>query len=185
MQHAGDRAARAGADIGGSARDRASGAHAAEQPRRRYWRRPARPVRSWSDAPAGHAVGDDGGKQAIRSRPEARRRWHREARPATCPSDEGGQSAPAGMRGMPPKREPMVSTARRTQPRRDRRHATAISMPGQFGRSVFRPDDECDGQRRSATVAGLNRGEALPDAPSFANERRRLDASSVEPEKIA
>ena len=81
MHHAGDRAARAGADIGRGARDRAGHRHAAAWPQPRHCRRLARPVRCSSDGAVPTCRRRPRPRAATRSRRELRWRPRRAAPP--------------------------------------------------------------------------------------------------------
>ena len=120
MQHAGDRPVRAGADIGGGARDRAGDADAAEQRRADIGDALRHQFAVGAVPPPGHAVGDhgrqqrfDGAEQREGDRVGQHRLHLREV-------ERRAARAAGSERGMPPKRVPMVSTGRRQAQRRDR-----------------------------------------------------------------
>ena len=105
VQHARDRAARAGADVGGGARDGAGDADAAEQRRADIGDALRRPARSWSGGGGRSCRRPPPPTAATRWRPAAR--WRRavgQGRRNFCQATVG-QRGHGSVFGMPPKRD--------------------------------------------------------------------------------
>ena len=167
MQHAGDRAVRAGAHIGGGAGDGAGDADAAEQGGADVGDALRHQLAVGAVPAPGHAVGDHGREQRFDGAEQREGERVRQHRDAPCAGRTPAAPAAARQRGMPPKRVPMVSTGRPSAPAASAASATAISMPGQAGRQRFSADDGGDRQR------GHGDGRELT-VPAARAERRQL-----------
>ena len=134
MQHAGDRAARAGADIGRGARDGAGDADAAEQRRADIGKALRHQFAIGAMPAAGHAVGDHRRQQRFDGAEQREGDRVGQHRPRLL-QRERGHAGNGNCRGMPPKRVPMVSTGSDSAQAASAATTTAIRMPGQCGRS--------------------------------------------------
>ncbi len=184
MQHAGDRTARAGADIGRGARDGAGDADAAEQRRADIGKALRHQLAIGAMPAAGHAVGDhrrqqrlDGAEQREGDRVGQHglrllQRERRQRRQRQFPRN----AAEAGADGLDRQRE----APRRRAPRR----ATAIRMPGQFGRSRLSTTMSAMLTAATATAEELAVGSPRASAASFGisspgSLRRQRDAEQI------
>ena len=176
MQHAGDRPARAGAHIGGGAGDGAGDADAAEQRRGDIGDALRHQLAVRAMAPPGHAVGDHGRQQRLRSPPAARRPARRAAPPAPWRDETAGRCGTGRHRGNAAEaaadrlhRQPRSAHVARPAT------TTAISMPGQCGRSRLSADDEADREHSDRDRGGIDRvGSARARAPRASGSVARL-----------
>ena len=140
--------ARAGAHIGGGARDRAGDADAAEERRGDIGEALRHQLAVRAVPPSGHAVGDDGREQRFDRAEQREGEGIGQHGLQPCRATKAGSDGTGRAAGMPPKRVPMVSTGRLRAISRDGgRATTAMSMPGQCGRQRLRPTIDGDGRR--------------------------------------
>ena len=175
MEHAGDGPARAGAHIRRCPGDRSGDANAAEQRRGDIGDALRHQFAVGAVAAPGHAVGHDGGEQAL-DPPQQREGTAPPGSPRDLGQRERGKAAPASVPGMPPKRDADRLDRQVAAARRRRREATAIEQarpvrakPAQQRDRRDRSDRERDGRR----VDGRQRrGTARPAS----GQRPRLGA---------
>ena len=184
MQHARDRAARAGADVGGGARDGAGDADAAEQGRADIGDALRHQFAIRAVPAAGHAVGDHRREQRLRSRRAARRRSRPGSTAAHLRERERRQRRhrQAARNAAEARADGLDRQRQRARPRA-RPAATAISMPGQCGRKRRRP--RMTAMRDSATRRRhrLTVGIAPPSACSFGIRSPGSLPASVSPKR--
>ena len=186
MQHAGDRSVRAGAHVGRGARDRAGDADAAEQRRRdvRDALRDQLAIRAV--APAGHAVGHDGREQRLDRAEQRERDGARQHRLHLGKAELRQRRHRQAARECRRTAVPMVATGKCQQRRRGAAPATAISMPGQCGRSFFSADDDGDrGDRERDASRHRSVGRAAPEHGQLLQQRAGLRPGELEPQQLA
>ena len=167
MQHARHRAARAGADIGGGARDGAGDADAAEQGGADVGDALRHQLAVGAVPPAGHAVGDHRREQRFDRAQQGEGQRGRQHR-LHLREREGGQlrHRQAARNAAEARADGLDRQAQHTGERR-RRAITAISMPGQCGRS-------CRRTRMTAMVSS-----ATPKAAALKRRQRPPAATSI------
>ena len=185
MQHARERPARAGADVGRGARDQAGDADAAEQRRADIGDALRHQLAIGAVTASGHAVGDHRRQQRLDGGRAARTRSHPAAPPVAFASENAGSAGDGNSRGMPPKRLPMVSTGSDSAAVAIAASTTAIRMPGQDGRQRRKPAMMAMLTTATPSADGLTVCRPPASAASFGTNSLGSFPASVMPDEIA
>ena len=175
---------RARAHIGGGARDGAGDAEAAEQRGADIGHALRHQFAVGAVAAARHAVRHDGGEQRLDGAQQREGNGGGQHRERPSPTTGQAATAPEGRSGMPPNLEPMVATGRPSNAVAAAASATAISMPGQCGRSAFEAQYDARRAERQRQGRGRERRQRLPQHGQFLEQRPGLRPGERQPQKL-
>ena len=186
VHHAGQRAARAGADIGRGARDRAGDADAAEQRGGDVGDALRHQLHVVAMLAAGHAVGDLGRQQALdaaEQREGERRRQHLAAQCASVIAGSCGAGKPLG---MPPKSAADGLDRQMQQPGRERGQRPPRSACPASSAATRRSSEDQRGRsrRRWRAPTGLSVGKRLRRARRASGTAGRARRRQRQPAEI-